>query len=68
MDYIKDVPIEVNRGSISGRSLLEGRAVHVADVTLVLEHRFAEAQRLGIIAQRWLCPCYEKRLRLECFL
>ena len=47
MDYIKDVPIEVNRGSISGRSLLEGRAVHVADVTLDLEHRFAEAQRLG---------------------
>jgi GAF domain-containing protein len=40
MDYIKDVPIEVNRGSISGRSLLEGRAVHVADVTLDSEHRF----------------------------
>ena len=29
MDYIKDVPIELERGSISGRSLLEGRAVHV---------------------------------------
>ncbi|MGA7083838.1 MAG: GAF domain-containing protein, partial [Pseudolabrys sp.] len=26
MDYIKDVPIELERGSISGRSLLEGRA------------------------------------------
>jgi GAF domain-containing protein len=47
MDYIKDVPIEPDRSSISGRSLVEGRAVHVADVTNDPEHKLAEAQRLG---------------------
>ena len=47
MDYIKDVPIELERGSISGRSLLEGRAVHVQDVNTDPEHTLAEAQRLG---------------------
>ena len=33
MDYIKDIPIEPGRGSASGRALLEGRVVHIADVT-----------------------------------
>src|SRR5262245_44648070 len=47
MDYIKDMPIEPDRSSISGRSLVEGRAVHVADVTNDPEHKLAEAQRLG---------------------
>ena len=47
MDYIKDVPIELERGSISGRSLLEGRAVHVPDVNTDPEYTLAEAQRLG---------------------
>ena len=47
MDFIKDVPIELERGSISGRSLLEGRAVHVPDVNTDPEYTLAEAQRLG---------------------
>jgi two-component system, NtrC family, sensor kinase len=47
MDYIKNMPIEPDRSSISGRSLVEGRAVHVADVTNDPEHKLAEAQRLG---------------------
>src|SRR5262245_30467431 len=47
MDYVKDMPIEPDRSSISGRSLVEGRAVHVADVTNDPEHKLAEAQRLG---------------------
>jgi two-component system, NtrC family, sensor kinase len=47
MDYIKNVPIEPDRSSISGRSLVEGRAVHVTDVTNDPEHKLAEAQRLG---------------------
>src|SRR5262249_15549577 len=32
MDHIKDIPIERERGSAAGRSLLEGRVVHIADV------------------------------------
>ena len=32
MDYVKDIPIKAERGSASGRALLEGRVVHIADV------------------------------------
>ena len=47
MDYVKDMPIELERGSTSGRALLEGRAVHVPDVKTDPERTLAEAQRLG---------------------
>jgi GTP-sensing pleiotropic transcriptional regulator CodY len=32
MDYVKDIPIEPERGSASGRALLEGQVIHIADV------------------------------------
>jgi GAF domain-containing protein len=32
MDYIKNIPIEPERGSASGRALLEGRVIHIPDV------------------------------------
>jgi signal transduction histidine kinase len=47
MDYMKDIPIEIERGSASGRALLEGHAVHIADVTADPEYTLVEAQRLG---------------------
>src|SRR5262249_11842817 len=47
MDYIKDVPIEHERGSAAGRSLLEGRPVHIPDVKADPEYTWLEAQRLG---------------------
>ena len=47
MDYVKDIPIEAERGSASGRALLEGRVVHIADVTADPEYTLVEAQRLG---------------------
>src|SRR5262249_53146365 len=47
MDYVKDTPIKAERGSASGRSLLEGRAVHIPDVTADPEYTWAAAQRLG---------------------
>jgi GAF domain-containing protein len=47
MDYIKDIPINAERGSASGRALLEGRVVHIADVTADTEYTMIEAQRLG---------------------
>jgi signal transduction histidine kinase len=47
MDYIKDIPIEAERGSASGRALLEGRVVHIADVTADPEYTLVEAQKLG---------------------
>jgi class 3 adenylate cyclase/putative methionine-R-sulfoxide reductase with GAF domain len=47
VDYIKGIPIEANRGSASGRALLEGRMVHIADVTADPEYTLVEAQRFG---------------------
>ena len=47
MDYVKDIPIEVERGSASGRALLEGRLVHIPDVTADPDYTLVEAQKLG---------------------
>ena len=47
MEYIKNVPIETHRGSAAGRALLEGRAVHIADVLADPEYTIFEARSLG---------------------
>ena len=47
MDYVKDIPINADQGSASGRSLLEGRVVHIPDVKADPEYTWVEAQRLG---------------------
>jgi GAF domain-containing protein len=47
MDYVKDIPIEPGPGSASGRALLEGRVIHIADVKADPEYTWVEAQRLG---------------------
>jgi GAF domain-containing protein len=47
MDYVQDIPIKAERGSASGRSLLEGRVVHIPDVKADPEYTWVEAQRLG---------------------
>jgi GAF domain-containing protein len=47
VDYLKDIPIEAERGTASGRALLEGRVVHIADVKSDPEYTLVEGQRLG---------------------
>jgi len=47
MNYVKDIPIQPERGSASGRALLEGRVIHVADVKADPEYTWVEAQKLG---------------------
>jgi GAF domain-containing protein len=47
MNYIQKVPIKAERGSASGRALVEGRLVHIADVKADPEYTLVEAQRLG---------------------
>ncbi|MGC2218724.1 MAG: GAF domain-containing protein, partial [Pseudolabrys sp.] len=47
MDYVQHIPIKPEKGSASGRSLLEGRVVHIADVKTDPEYTWTEAQRLG---------------------
>ncbi|HYA30902.1 MAG TPA: GAF domain-containing protein, partial [Acidobacteriota bacterium] len=47
VDYLKDLPIEAERGTASGRALLEGRVIHIADVKSDPEYTLVEGQRLG---------------------
>ncbi len=47
MDYVKTIPIEPERGSATGRALLEGRVIHIPDVRADPEYTFVEAQKLA---------------------
>ena len=47
MDYVRSVPVTPDRGSATGRALLEGIVVHIPDVAADAEYTFSEAQRLG---------------------
>ena len=47
VDYIKNIPIKAERGTASGRALVEGRVVHIADVRADPEYTLVEAPRLG---------------------
>ena len=47
LDYMKNIPVKAERGSASGRALLEGRSVHILDVKADPEYILVEAQKLG---------------------
>jgi GAF domain-containing protein/CheY-like chemotaxis protein len=47
MDYVSAFPVEPEDGTASGRALLEGRIIHIADVLTDSNYSFAEAQKLG---------------------
>jgi len=47
MDFVKDVPVEAERGTVLGRALLEGKIVHIPDALADPDYTWAEAQRLG---------------------
>jgi two-component system NtrC family sensor kinase len=47
IEYVKDIPIEPERGTSHGRALLEGRIVHIPDVLNDPEYTGAKAQELG---------------------
>src|SRR5262249_20892543 len=47
MDYVRDIPVLPERGTATGRALLEGKAVHIRDVQADPEFTWVEAQRLG---------------------
>src|SRR5262249_13200717 len=47
LDYMKNIPIKAERGSASGRALVEGRVVHITDVATDPEYTLVEAARLG---------------------
>jgi signal transduction histidine kinase len=47
MEYVKTRPILRDRGSVAGRTLLEGRVIQVSDVLMDPDFTFGEAQKLG---------------------
>src|SRR5262245_181598 len=44
---VKDVPVRPERGTVTGRALLEGKIVHILDVKADPDYTYVEAQRLG---------------------
>ena len=47
MDLVRDIPVSPDRGSATGRALLEGVVVHIPDVQSDPDYHFDEALRLG---------------------
>ena len=47
MNYVRGVPVVVDRHSATGRALFEGIVVHIPDVETDREYTFREGQRLG---------------------
>ncbi|MGE0116677.1 MAG: GAF domain-containing protein [Dongiaceae bacterium] len=45
--FVRNIPVEPERGSVSGRALLDGRAVQIADIEADPEYTFEEGRRLG---------------------
>jgi two-component system, NtrC family, sensor kinase len=62
MEYIKQVPIEIDRGSAGGRALIEGRAIHIADVKADPEYTMVEAQRRGDFRTILCVPMLRERV------
>ena len=47
LEMVRDLPVKPERGSMNGRTLLEGKVVHIPDVLADPDYTFGEAQRLG---------------------
>jgi GAF domain-containing protein len=47
MNFVRGVPVVVDRHSATGRALLEGVVVHIPDVETDQDYTFREGQRLG---------------------
>src|SRR5262249_17709960 len=47
MDSVKELPVVEEGGTVQGRDLVEGKAVHIPDVLADPEYRFTEGQRIG---------------------
>jgi signal transduction histidine kinase/CheY-like chemotaxis protein len=47
MEYVKDIPVRLERGTLTGRVLLERRVIHVPDVLNDPDYTWAKAQELG---------------------
>jgi two-component system NtrC family sensor kinase len=46
-EYVRTLPVIPERGTATGRALLEGKVVHIPDVRADPEYTFVEGQKLG---------------------
>ena len=46
-ELVRNLPVSPERGTATGRALLEGKVVHIPDVRVDPEYTFVEAQKLG---------------------
>jgi GAF domain-containing protein len=46
-EYIRETPVQLDRSSVAGRALVEGRIVHIADVQADAEYTFSPGLNLG---------------------
>jgi GAF domain-containing protein len=47
IEYVRALPVERGRGTATGRALLQGRVIHIADVLADPDYAWADAQKLG---------------------
>jgi signal transduction histidine kinase len=47
VDYVKDIPVRPERTTITGRTLLEGKLIHLPDVHADSDYAFSEGQKLS---------------------
>ena len=47
IEYVRGTSVEKGRGTATGRALLEGQVIHIADVLADRDYTWAQAQRLG---------------------
>ena len=46
-EQVRDLPVKIERGSASGRALVEGQIIHIPDVRMDADYTFDEAIKLG---------------------
>src|SRR5215470_18821868 len=47
MDYVRDIPVTLERGTLTGRALLERSVIHIPDVLADRDYTWTKAQELG---------------------
>src|SRR4029078_8777651 len=52
VEYGRDVPVKPERRTATGRALLEGKVIHIADVLDDPDYGWAEGQKLGDVRTR----------------
>jgi signal transduction histidine kinase len=47
-EYLRGLPVELDRGSVTGRTLVEGQIIHIPDVQADPGYTFSEALKRGV--------------------